>query len=426
MLHEFAQYNPKESCMRVADSVFGDFSLSFGSNYGFQGFDLPDAGTLLAHTSCPPASLGMPNYESTPSVVPSVAATSDVGLTSQQACTSGRIGFSGLLPLASCPFPEQLAETFQAPMVTCSDSSQSRDFLYGDALLECGAESYDSRLSAPLQDSDAVLAELFFASCGGSTSSTIDEPLLDNSTSSDGLDNSGLSEEDSVCRGPTGDSASTEVPSVNVGSPGQRAADAKPVTVPSMSLAQLIKQEHVPQPATLFLMPFAPPALLAQAFNFAPDAMPALKLPQTAIADIQAKALGMKNFVPEHYGQTLTSSIIEHLQKLQPPHIATYSIVPTCTPSDTESFEEDKDDSADTVLEVPTMEGHDAARLSIEVPMTRQQRIDRYRKKKQRRLFALNMVRYQLRKVCAENRPRIKGRFVTKVQLQQAVDVVME
>ncbi|EFJ40510.1 hypothetical protein VOLCADRAFT_69449, partial [Volvox carteri f. nagariensis] len=41
--------------------------------------------------------------------------------------------------------------------------------------------------------------------------------------------------------------------------------------------------------------------------------------------------------------------------------------------------------------------------------------LERYREKKARRLYT-KKIRYQLRKINADKRPRIKGRFVKKVR----------
>ncbi|KAL6774551.1 CON1B [Auxenochlorella protothecoides x Auxenochlorella symbiontica] len=55
--------------------------------------------------------------------------------------------------------------------------------------------------------------------------------------------------------------------------------------------------------------------------------------------------------------------------------------------------------------------------LSLEVPLTRRDRVERYLSKRRRRNFN-KVVRYQCRKVYADARPRIKGRFVKPAELE--------
>eukprot|EP00803_Ostreobium_quekettii_P002664 evm.model.scf_867EXC.1 EVM.evm.TU.scf_867EXC.1 scf_867EXC:892-1178(+) len=49
---------------------------------------------------------------------------------------------------------------------------------------------------------------------------------------------------------------------------------------------------------------------------------------------------------------------------------------------------------------------------------TRTQCLQRYREKKARRLYT-KKIRYELRKINADRRPRIKGRFVRKEELEE-------
>ena len=51
-------------------------------------------------------------------------------------------------------------------------------------------------------------------------------------------------------------------------------------------------------------------------------------------------------------------------------------------------------------------------------PAARQQSLERYRDKKARRFNNSTKVRYEMRKVNADKRPRIKGRFVKPEELQ--------
>jgi hypothetical protein len=51
-------------------------------------------------------------------------------------------------------------------------------------------------------------------------------------------------------------------------------------------------------------------------------------------------------------------------------------------------------------------------------PAARHQSLERYRDKKARRFNNSTKVRYEMRKVNADKRPRIKGRFVKPEELQ--------
>ena len=55
-------------------------------------------------------------------------------------------------------------------------------------------------------------------------------------------------------------------------------------------------------------------------------------------------------------------------------------------------------------------------------PAARQQSLERYRDKKARRFNNSTKVRYEMRKVNADKRPRIKGRFVKPEELQSYLD----
>lgn len=56
--------------------------------------------------------------------------------------------------------------------------------------------------------------------------------------------------------------------------------------------------------------------------------------------------------------------------------------------------------------------------LCVGDPAARQQSLERYRDKKARRFNNSTKVRYEMRKVNADKRPRIKGRFVKPEELQ--------
>jgi len=56
--------------------------------------------------------------------------------------------------------------------------------------------------------------------------------------------------------------------------------------------------------------------------------------------------------------------------------------------------------------------------LNLGDPAARQQSLERYRDKKARRFNNSTKVRYEMRKVNADKRPRIKGRFVKPEELQ--------
>nr|GEW66822.1 CCT motif family protein [Tanacetum cinerariifolium] len=64
---------------------------------------------------------------------------------------------------------------------------------------------------------------------------------------------------------------------------------------------------------------------------------------------------------------------------------------------------------------VPQMEGDDALRVagSSAVVHNREASVQRYKEKRRNRLFA-KTIRYEVRKLNAEKRPRIKGRFVKR------------
>ena len=55
-------------------------------------------------------------------------------------------------------------------------------------------------------------------------------------------------------------------------------------------------------------------------------------------------------------------------------------------------------------------------------PAARQQSLERYRDKKARRFNNSTKVRYEMRKVNADKRPRIKGRFVKPEELQSYLE----
>lgn len=55
-------------------------------------------------------------------------------------------------------------------------------------------------------------------------------------------------------------------------------------------------------------------------------------------------------------------------------------------------------------------------------PEARQQSLNRYRDKKARRFNNSTKVRYEMRKVNADKRPRIKGRFVKPEELQRHLE----
>lgn len=59
-------------------------------------------------------------------------------------------------------------------------------------------------------------------------------------------------------------------------------------------------------------------------------------------------------------------------------------------------------------------------------PAARQQSLERYRDKKARRFNNSTKVRYEMRKVNADKRPRIKGRFVKPEELQSYLNTQAE
>lgn len=70
--------------------------------------------------------------------------------------------------------------------------------------------------------------------------------------------------------------------------------------------------------------------------------------------------------------------------------------------------------TASQKFEIPS----DVLHVGTEKAMCRQERVERYREKRKRRTFE-KTIRYQSRKAYAEIRPRIKGRFATKEEVEQ-------